>query len=271
MGLLNKLLGGGADGCRKFMRDAYEHHAKAARAKHLDSPHLSGLYGALRSRYRARALAMDEAVMWGELAPFLAMEPAMSIVALSEYVAFQEQHVGVRREWLGNTIRRAMQAPKVGTMTEVVRLAVVSRVAWCELLEPATVAALEGEPNTEGESAAQAQRQIALAANERWLHSRAFAPETPRRREMEDWIRRHPKPKPAYEQRWRKTVVMWSTLLSNTKEPDHDQLQRDQTLLMSVSDDYPIGGGLSNLRPQVREVTTNWARLCKKYLGIDVN
>ena len=164
MGLLNKLLGGGAEGCRESMRDAYEHHAKAARAKHMDSPHLIGLYGALRSRYRARGLAMDEAVMWGELAPFLAMEPAMSIVALSEYVAFQEQHAGVRREWLGNTIRRAMQAPKVGTMTEVVRLAVVSRVAWCELLEPATVAALEGEPDTEGESAAQAQRQTGVAA-----------------------------------------------------------------------------------------------------------
>ena len=270
MGLLNKLLGGGAKGCRESMRDAYEHHAKAARAKHLDSPHLSGLYGALRSRYRARGLAMDEAVMWGELAPFLAMEPAMSIVALSEYVAFQEQHAGVRREWLGNTIRRAMQAPKVSTMTEVVRLAVVSRVAWCELLEPATVAALEGEPDTEGESAAQAQRQAGVAA-ERQLRSRTFAPETPRRMEMENWIRRHPKPKPAYEQRWRKTVVMWSTLLSNTKEPNHDQLKRDQTSLMLVSDDYPIGGGMGNLRPQVREATKNWARLSKKYLGIDVS
>ena len=270
MGLLNRLLGGGAEGCRKSMRDAYEHHAKAAREKHMDSPHLIGLYRALRSRYRARGLAMDEAVMWGELAPFLAMEPAMSIVALSEYVAFQEQHVGVRRDWLTNIIRRAMQAPKVGTMTEVVRLAVVSRVAWCELLDPATVAALEGEPDTEGESAAQAQRQIGFAA-ERQLRSRAFAPATPRRMEMEDWIRRHPKPKPAYEQRWRKTVVMWSTLLSNTKEPNHDQLKRDQILLKGVSDDYPAGGGLSHLRPQQREATKNWARLIKKYLGIDVS
>src|SRR4030095_10143915 len=134
MGLLDKLLGG-AQGCREFMSDAYEHHAKAAREKHMDSPHLIELHGALRSRYRARGLAMDEAVMWGELAPFLAMEPAMSIAALSEYVAFQERHPGVRREWLGNTIRHAVQAPKVGTMTEVVRLAVASRVAWCELLE----------------------------------------------------------------------------------------------------------------------------------------
>ena len=264
MGLLNKLLGD-AEARRESMRDAYEHHAKAAREKHMDSPHLIGLYGALRSRYRARGLAMDEAVMWGELAPFLAMEPAISIVALSEYVAFQEQHVGVRREWLGNTIRRAMQAPKVGTMTEVVRLAVVSRVAWCELLEPATVAALEGELDTEGESAATDR-----ISAERQLRSRAFPPETPRRMEMEDWIRRHPKPKPAYEQRWRKTVVMWSTALPNTKEPNHDQLKRDQTLLMLVSDDYPVGGGLGNLRPQVREATKNWARLSKKYLGIDI-
>ena len=266
MGLLDKLLSGGAEGCRKSMRDAYEHHAKAARGKHMDSPHLIALYGALRSRYRARGLAVDEAVMWGELAPFLAMEPAMSIVALSEYVAFQEQHVGVRRDWLTNIIRRALQAPKVGTMTEVVRLAVVSRVAWCELLEPAMVAALEGEV----ESAAQAKRPTGLAA-ERQLRGRAFAPETPRRTEMEDWIRRHPKPKPAYEQRWRKTVVMWSTLLSNTKEPNHDQLKRDQVLLKGVSDDYPAGGGLSHLRPQEREATKNWARLIKKYLGIDVS
>ena len=70
MGLLNKLLGGGAEGCRESMRHAYEHHAKAARAKHMDSSHLIGLYGALRSRYRARGLAMDEAVMWGELVLF---------------------------------------------------------------------------------------------------------------------------------------------------------------------------------------------------------
>ena len=269
MSLLGKLLGG-AESCRKSMRDAYEYHAKAAREKHMDSPHLIGLYRALRSRYRARGLAIDEAVMWGELAPFLAMEPAISIAALSEYAAFQEQHAGVRREWLGNTIRRAMQAPKVGTMTELVRLAVVSRVAWCELLEPTTIAALEGEPDSQGENAAQAQRQVGLAA-ERQLSSRAFAPETPRRMEMEDWIRRHPKPKPAYEQRWRRTVVMWSSLLSNTKEPNQDQLKRDQTLLTLVSDDYPVGGGLGNLRPQVREATKNWARLSKKYLGIDVS
>ena len=270
MSLLSKLLGGGAEGCRKSMRDAYEHHAKAAREKHMDSPHLIGLYGALRSRYRAHGLAIDDAVIWGELAPFLAMEPAMSIAALSEYVAFQERHPGVRREWLANTIRHAVQAPKVGTMTEVVRLAVVSRVAWCQLLEPATVAALEGGPDTEGESAAQAQRQTGLAAD-RQLRSRTFAPEPPRRDEIEDWIRRHPKPKPAYAQRWRKTVVMWSTLLSNTKEPDQGQLKRDQTLLMSVSDDYPVGGGLGNLRRQVREATKNWGRLSKKYLGIDVS
>jgi putative membrane protein len=40
----------------------------------------------------------------------------------------------------------------------------VSRVAWCQLLEPATVAALEGGPDTEDESAAQAQRRAGLAA-----------------------------------------------------------------------------------------------------------
>ena len=269
MGLLNKRLGG-AEGCREAMRDAYEQRAKAAREKHMDSPHLIGLYGALGSRYRARGLAVDEAVMWGELAPFLAMEPAMSIAALSEYAAYQEQHAGVRREWLGNAINRALQAPKAGTMTEGVHLGLVNRVAWCELLEPATVAALEDEAQTEDASAAQAQQQAELAAK-RQLRSRVLAPETPRRDELEDWIRRHPKPKPAYEQRWRKSVVMLSLSLPNTKEPNDDQLKRDQTMLMSVSDAYPVGGGLGNLRPQVREATKNWTRLSKKYLGIEVS
>ena len=269
MGLLNKLLGGGAEGCRKSMRDAYEQSAKAAREKHMDSPHLIGLYGALGSRYRARGVAVNEAAMWGELAPFLAMEPAMSIAALSEYAAYQEQHAGVRRAWLGSAINRALQAPKAGT-TEGVRLGFVNRVAWCELLEPATVATLEGGAQTEGASAEQAQQQAELAAK-RQLARRVLAPETPRRDELEDWIRRHPKPQPAYEQRWRKSVVMLSISLPTAKEPSYVQLKRDQITLMSVSDDYPVGGGLGNLRPQVRDATKNWTRLSKKYLGIEVS
>jgi hypothetical protein len=293
MGLLNKLLGGaegwreskllggaegwreskllgGAEGCRESMRGAYERRANAAREKHMESPHLVGLYGALGSRYQARGLVVDEAVMWSELAPFLAMEPAMSIAALAEYAAYQEQQPGVRREWLGSVINRALQARKASTMTETVVLGLANRVAWCELLEPATVAALEGEAQTEGTSAAQAHQQAELAAK-RQLASRILAPETPRRDELEDWIRRHPKPKPAYEQRWRKSVVMLSTSLPNTKEPNHDQLKRDQRMLESVSDDYPMGGGLGNFRPQVKEATKNWTRLSKKYLGIEVS
>ncbi len=269
MGLLNKLLGG-ADGCRKSIRDAYEQHAKAARERQKDSPHLLGLYGALVSRYRARGWAVDQGVMQGELAPFVAMEPAMSIAALSEYAAYQERHAGVRREWLGHAIKRALEARKVGTMTDAVRIGLVNRAAWCELLEPATVAALEGEARAEEASAAPERQQAELVAD-RQLRRRDLAPETPRRDELEEWIRRHPKPKPAYEQRWRRCVMMWSSALPKTKEPNYDQLKRDQTMLMSVSDNYPVGAGLGNLRPQAREATNNWARLSKKYLGIELS
>ena len=142
MGLFTKLFGG-ADGCRETMRESYEKHAKLARQSGMDSPHAFGLYGALGSRYQARRLPVVEVVMWAELSPFLAMKEAEGIEAIAEYAVFQERPSDARQEWLRALINNALSAPSDSSLTTMAIGGLMNQVAWCSLLEPSTISAIE--------------------------------------------------------------------------------------------------------------------------------
>lgn len=143
MGLWNKLFGG-ADGCREAMRESYEKHVRLARQRQLaagGSPHASGLYGALGSRYIVRRTPKPEVFLWGELAPFLAMREDVGLKALLEYVLYQEYPPGnADVAWLQQTINLTLRS--CSPDNQWLALAgggLVNRVAWCELLEPDTL------------------------------------------------------------------------------------------------------------------------------------
>lgn len=142
MGLFKKLFGG-ADGIRESMRNSYKKHTKLARQSGMDDPHAVGLYGALGSRYKVRGLPVVEVVMWAELSPFLAMKESDAIDAIAEYAVYQEGSSDVRKEWLRTLINNALCAPSDSSLTGTAGLGLVNRVAWCRLLEPSTISAIE--------------------------------------------------------------------------------------------------------------------------------
>ena len=140
MGLWNKLFGG-ADGCREAMRESYAKHVQMARQGKIamgdtDSPHVIGLYGALGSRYRVRGLPVIETLIWGELAPFLAMKEQQAIEALAEYVLFQERPSDARVAWLKGQVNMALRSCNDGTWLGMAAFGLDNQVPWCSLLEP---------------------------------------------------------------------------------------------------------------------------------------
>ena len=145
MGVLTKFFGG-ADGIREAMRDSYEKHARSAREGRIpstDPPHSVGLYGALGSRYRARGRAVAEVVLWGELAPFLSMKETEAVEALAEYVVYKEMPNKARVEWLKQVINASIESCKDDSWKVMTGGGLLNRVAWCSLLEPRAIEAIE--------------------------------------------------------------------------------------------------------------------------------
>lgn len=137
---------GGADGIRETMGESYNKHVRLAmqgRSPTQDPPHVVGLYGALGTRYLSRGTRVAERELWGELMPFLAMEEADAVEALAEYVVFQERPEDARTIWLKGMINSALKAPKNEASIELATAGLVNRVAWCSLLEPDTLTAIE--------------------------------------------------------------------------------------------------------------------------------
>jgi hypothetical protein len=145
MGTWTKLFGG-AEGCREAMRESYVKHVQLAREGRIpttDPPHTVGLYGALGSRYRARGTPVVEAVMWGELAPFLAMRESDAVEALAEYVLYQERPRDARLHWLKELINSSLGSCKDSSRMAMAAVGFINQVAWCSLLEPKTVEMIE--------------------------------------------------------------------------------------------------------------------------------
>ena len=145
MGMLTKLFGG-ADGCREAMRESYHKHVQIAREGRIpttDPPHTVGLYGSLGSRYRARGTPIVEAVMWGELAPFLAMREVEAVEALAEYIVYQERPRDARVPWLKNLVNSSLLSCKDSSRVAMAAVGFINQVAWCSLLEPKTMKMIE--------------------------------------------------------------------------------------------------------------------------------
>lgn len=110
VGLFNKLFGG-ANGVRESMRDSYAQHIALVSSGRLgapNGPHAAGLFGALSSRYRVTMRAPNEAEVWAELTPFLAMTVPESIAMLAEYVVFQEMPPAADRFALTSAINGSL-------------------------------------------------------------------------------------------------------------------------------------------------------------------
>ena len=147
MGMWNKLFGG-AEGCREAMCQSYEKHVRlAARQGNfdgVDSPHSRGLYGALETRYIVGGRPAPEVVLWGELAPFLAMMEDIGLKALVEYVVYQEYPPGSTDvSWLREVINSALRSWIDDEWLAVAGAGWVNQVAWVALLDSDTQERLE--------------------------------------------------------------------------------------------------------------------------------
>ena len=140
MGILNKLFGG-ADGIRETMIESYWKHVhlvQQGRIPASDSAHNLGLYGALGSRYAVRRTPRPEVVLWGELAPFLAMPEAEAVRALAEYVVYQEIPNQSQVKWLAERINAGLTSTNDKDIRQLAVLGLSNRVTWCSMLNEHT-------------------------------------------------------------------------------------------------------------------------------------
>lgn len=128
-----------AEGIREAMRMSYDKHFDLVRSGQLPANgaphHHIGLFGALGTRYQLRGVGVTEIVIWGSLAPFLAMSAKEGVNALAEYVVLQERPVDAKRAWLCVAINRALRRNLDENLLMLAHIGLDNRVLWCELLE----------------------------------------------------------------------------------------------------------------------------------------
>lgn len=138
------LMSAGPDGIREAMRASYEKHYQIALREPPsvdNSPHASGLYGALGTRYLVTGKLTDKLSLMAEVAPFLSMNEAEGQQMLTEYVVYQEQpqgaHVDQLRAALNSVvsllIRQQTDTFRAGMLYCVVN-GLLNNVRWAELL-----------------------------------------------------------------------------------------------------------------------------------------
>ena len=122
------------------MRDSYTKHFNAAMLaanEGNNSPHYSGLYGALGTRYLARKRNVSEVDLFLELTPFLVMNEADAVEALAEYALYQESPKDadvLRLEALINTAFQSCDAEQKSQ----VAVAASRAPAWVKFLNKET-------------------------------------------------------------------------------------------------------------------------------------
>jgi hypothetical protein len=136
VGFLKKLIGG-AGGTREAIRESYAKHRRIAENRDDldDSPHATGLYGALASRYRVSARIVPEPQIWPELLPFLMMPETLAVEMLAEYVMFQEQPQVANVKLLSEAINFAVESGLNEDQNLLAIAAFVRRAPWCLLLK----------------------------------------------------------------------------------------------------------------------------------------
>jgi hypothetical protein len=84
-----------------------------------------------------------------------------------------------------------------------------------------------------------------------------------------NWLRQHPRPTIFNQSQWRDALLFWNSSMRALND-ESAEWKENFGKLLDVGDHYPVGLGLGALLPRGREAITNWKRLSKKYLGIDV-
>lgn len=126
----------GPQGIRDSMIKAYHRHVCKWSGQSLPdgtSLHPLGLYGALVTRYMARAQSVSEVQIWMELTPFIKLEPDDGLKALAEYIVYKEMPLDANREWLSEQVRKGLSllGEEERKMFEI--MAEVNKFAWIEL------------------------------------------------------------------------------------------------------------------------------------------
>jgi phage FluMu protein Com len=76
----------------------------------------------------------SEPVIWGELAPFLAMEPGHAVEALAEYIVYQERPGEARTDWLRAIINRALSEATPHDLLPLASFGAANSVLWSNWL-----------------------------------------------------------------------------------------------------------------------------------------
>jgi hypothetical protein len=88
-------------------------------------------------------MPVNEAIIWSELVPFLAMKETDAATALAEYVVFKERPTEARVAWLKRLINSALRACHDDSLVAAAELGLVNEVAWCALLDADTISAID--------------------------------------------------------------------------------------------------------------------------------
>lgn len=102
---------------RESIRSSYKKHVLAAQKGEIPlnggmTPHTTGLYGALASRYMAADIPRSEFLLFSELSPFLLMKESDAVEALAEYVVCQENPEEGKVAWLSKLVNDALRTIK---------------------------------------------------------------------------------------------------------------------------------------------------------------
>jgi hypothetical protein len=103
---------GTPEGCRESTRLSYDQHLTGAlkgNGASGDAPHHTALYGALASWYNVRGVPIREAMIWGELAPFLLVPEAEAREAIAEYTVYLETPAQANVAWLAGLVNDALR------------------------------------------------------------------------------------------------------------------------------------------------------------------
>jgi hypothetical protein len=150
-----------AEGIREAVRISYIKHMKGAPSKTIpeSSIHFSSMLGVLMTRYRSRGIQINEIAIYGEISPFLCMDPLKAIEALAEYIVFIEKPWDARINWLKNTLNQALQLPERGPegkgaqkSAALMLMEMGNAIKWYEWLEPQTLSFLQEIASSELES-----------------------------------------------------------------------------------------------------------------------
>lgn len=126
----------GAQGIRDAIIKAYHRHVRKLAGQSLPngtSPHQVGLYGALATRYMAGFESVSEVVIWGELAPFLNLEPDEGLAALAEYIVYKEMPVKADKSWLSKQVKKGLSLLGGEERESLEMMAKINGFTWTSL------------------------------------------------------------------------------------------------------------------------------------------